>query len=141
MIHTPYPIAAVRWTVVAAIAIACSSAAFAQVAVVVHPKSALAEMTPEQAANIFLGKTPAVAADLPEGSPVREQFYTKATGKSPAQVKAVWARLTFSGKAVPPKELASAAEVKKFIAADPGAIGYIQKSDADSSVKVVLELN
>jgi ABC-type phosphate transport system substrate-binding protein len=141
MTHKPYPIVAVRWTAVAAIALACCTPVSAQVAVVVHPKSALATMTPEQAANIFLGKTPATTADLPEGSPVRDQFYTKATGKTPAQVKAIWARLTFSGKAVPPKELSSAAEVKKLVAADPEAIGYIQKSDADSSVKVVLELN
>ena len=143
MTHKPNPIVAVRWIAAAALALAlaCSTPVFAQVAVVVHPKSALAAMTPEQAANVFLGKTPATAADLPEGSPVREQFYTRATGKTPAQVKAIWARLTFSGKGVPPKELASAAEVKKFVAADPEAIGYIQKSEADSSVKVVLELN
>jgi hypothetical protein len=98
-------------------------------------------MTPEQVANVFLGRTPAAAADLPEGSPVREQFYTKATGKTPAQVKAIWARLTFSGKALPPRELGNAAEVKRFVAGLPEAIGYIQKSDIDSSVKLVLELN
>jgi hypothetical protein len=141
MTQKPSPVAVVRCTAAAAIALACSTPVLAQVAVVVHPESALAAMTPEQAANVFLGKTPTTAADLPEGSPVRQQFYAKATGKTPAQVKAIWARLTFSGKAVPPKELASAEEVKKFIAADPAAIGYIQKSDTDSSVKVVLELN
>jgi hypothetical protein len=131
----------VRWTAAAAAALACSAPALAQVAVVVHPKSALASMTTEQAANVYLGKTPAAAANLPEGSPAREQFYTKATGKTSAQVKAIWARLIFSGKAMPPKELGSAVDVKKFVAGDSEAIGYIQKSDIDSSIKVVLELN
>ena len=139
MIHKPYPIVAVRWTAVAAMALACCTPVSAQVAVVVHPKSAMAAMTSEQDANIVLGKIPAATADLPEGSPVREQFYPEAAGKTPAQVKAIWARLTFSGKAVPPKALSNAAEVKTFVAADPEAIGYIQKSDADSSVKVVLD--
>jgi hypothetical protein len=141
MTYKPYLPVAVRWIAAAAIALACGTPALAQVAVVVHPKSALAAMTSEQVANIFLGKTPAAAADLPEGTPVRDQFYTRATGKTPAQVKAIWARLIFSGKALPPRELGNAAEVKKFVAGVPEAIGYIQKADIDSSVKLVLELN
>jgi hypothetical protein len=43
----------------------------------------------------------------------------------------------FSGKATPSKEMASSAEVKKFVAASPDAIGSIEKSAVDSSVKVV----
>ena len=58
------------------------------------------------------------------------------TGKSSAQVKAAWSRLVFSGKATPPKELASSAEVKKFVAANPDAIGYVEKSAVDATVKV-----
>jgi ABC-type phosphate transport system substrate-binding protein len=33
-----------------------------------------------------------------------------------------------------------AAAVKKAVAADPKAIGYIDKSEADASVKIVLAL-
>ena len=126
-----------------AIALA-SVAASAQVAVVVNPKSALASMTAEQVSGIFLGKSntlpsgaTAQPADLPDSLPAREIFYTKVTGKSTAQVKAAWSRLVFSGKATPPKELGSSADVKKFVASNPDAIGYIEKSAVDSSVKVV----
>jgi len=122
-----------------------AQAASAQVAVIVNPKSSMASMTPEQAAAIFMGKTQtlpsgqtAVPADLPESSQAREIFYSKAAGKSPAQVKATWARLTFSGKATPPKEVPTASDVKKHVAANPDAIGYIEKSAVDSTVKVVL---
>jgi len=122
-----------------------AQAASAQVAVIVNHKSPLASMTPEQAAAIFLGKTStlpsgqtAVPADLPESDKGREIFYSKAAGKSPAQVKATWARLTFSGKATPPKEVPTAADVKKHVAANPDAIGYIEKSAVDNTVKVVL---
>jgi len=118
----------------------------AQVVVIANPKSAIAALTVEQASALFLGKTSAVPggsgtvslADLPEGSAVREQFYSKATGKTPAQVKAVWSRLTFSGKASPPRELPNAADVKKLVASNVDAVGYIEKSAADASVKVVL---
>lgn len=124
-------------------------AAQAQVAVIVNPKSSLANLTPDQAANVFLGRAnslpgsggTAALVDLPEGSAAREQFYSKAAGKTSAQVKAAWSRLTFSGKATPPKELTSAADVKKFVAANPEAVGYIEKSAVDASVKVVLTLD
>lgn len=122
-----------------------AQAASAQVAVIVNPKSPLASMTQEQVAAIFLGKSStlpsgqtAVPADLPESDKAREIFYSKAAGKSPSQVKATWARLTFSGKATPPKEVPTAADVKKHVAANPDAIGYIEKSAVDSTVKVVL---
>jgi ABC-type phosphate transport system substrate-binding protein len=119
--------------------------AFAQVAVVVSPKSTVTTLTADQVSGIFLGKTntlpsgaTAVMVDLPESSATRELFYTKVTGKSGAQVKAAWSRLIFSGKATPPKELSSAADVKKFVAGNPDAIGYIEKSAVDGTVKVVL---
>ncbi len=122
-----------------------AQAASAQVAVVVNTRSPLANMTPDQVAAIFLGKSStlptgqtAVPADLPDAHAAREFFYSKAAGKSAAQVKATWARLTFSGKGTPPKELPGAADVKRHVAANPDAIGYIEKSAVDASVKVVL---
>lgn len=128
--------------------LAASTLAHAQVAVIVNPKSSMASMTADQVAAIFLGKTTtlpsgatAAPADQSESSAIREQFYTKVTGKQSAQVKAAWSRLVFSGKGTPPKELGSSAEVKKFVAANPDAIGYIEKSAADASVKVVLAVD
>lgn len=137
----------VRFALAAATLAVCSFAQ-AQVAVIVNPKNASGSLTAAQVADIFLGKSNALPgggtaqpSDLPESSPVREQFYTKVTGKNAAQVKAGWSRLVFSGKATPPKELASAADVKKFVAANPDAIGYIEKSAVDGSVKVVLSVD
>ena len=52
----------------------------------------------------------------------------------------MWARITFTGKGTPPKELKSDAEVKAFVAANPRAIGYVDASAVDSSVKAVLKL-
>lgn len=123
----------------------CAASSFAQVAVVVGAKSPATALTAEQAAGLFLGKSDqlpgvgtALLLDLPEGSAVRETFYTKVAGKSGSQVKAAWSRLVFSGKATPPKELGSAAEVKKMVAANPNAVGYIEKSAVDGTVKVLL---
>ncbi|MBM0107838.1 hypothetical protein JM946_24145 [Steroidobacter sp. S1-65] len=115
-----------------------ASVANSEIVIVVHPSNAAASMSAEQVADVFLGKSTAlVPVDLPESSAVRKEFYQKVTGKDVAQVKALWTRLIFTGKATPPKEVASGADVKKAVAADPKAIGYIEKSAIDGSVKAV----
>lgn len=126
---------------------AALGAAHAQVAVIVNPKSSASGLSADQVASMFMGKTNTLpgglsqAVDLPEGNAARDQFYTKAAGRTSSQVKATWARLAFSGKATPPKEMASAADVKRFVAANVDAIGYIDKGAVDGSVKVVLSLD
>jgi len=116
-----------------------AAASFAHADVVVVGNPAAAALTKDQVSDVFLGKSQAFTPiDQPDSAPVRAEFYKKATGRDLAQVKATWSRLVFTGKAVAPKEVADAAAVKKAVAADPKAIGYIDKSAVDGSVKVLL---
>jgi len=124
-----------------------SHAAQAQIAIVASQKSNANTITAEQASALFLGKSDqlpgggtALLLDLPESSPARDTFYSKVTGKSQSQVKASWARLVFSGKGTPPKELPNSAEVKRLVAANPNLIGYVEKGAVDGSVKVLLSV-
>ena len=55
-----------------------------------------------------------------------------------AQMKAHWAKIIFTGRGHPPEEAANSAEVKKLIVNNPNAIGYIDKSLVDATVKVLL---
>ena len=123
----------------AALLLAAALPAMAQsVAVIVNPGNANPPSA-EQISNIFLGKSTELAGiDLPDGNAVRSAFYQKVTGKDGAQLKSYWAKLVFTGKAQPLKEAASDAEMKKLVASDPKAIGYIDKSAVDGSVKMVL---
>ena len=116
--------------------------------VVIVGKGGPDAMTKEQVADVFLGKAaslPGGAAaapqDQPEASPLRDEFYTKMTGKSAAQAKAYWSKLAFTGKGTPPPEAANSAAVKKAVAAAPGGIGYVEKAAADATVKVVLTVH
>lgn len=122
--------------------------AHAAIAVVVGANSPAAKLSADQVGQLFLAKTTAlpgagqaVLIDQAEGTPVRDAFYVGATGKSAAQVKALWSRLVFSGSAQLPLALASSAEVKKHVNANPNAIGYIEASEVDASVKVLLTIN
>lgn len=118
-----------------------------QLVVIVNASNPTVSVTADQVQQLFLGVTAtmpgglkAQPVDQAEESPLRVDFYQKVAGKSAAQVRAIWARLIFSGRGLPPKTLSSSADVKKFVAADRYGIGYIEKSAADSSVKVVLSL-
>lgn len=119
---------------------AVSMASQAQLAVVMGPSAA--PVTKDQLANIYLGRSfDLKPVDLPEASPLREQFYKKATDRDLSQIKATWSRIVFTGKGQAPIMLPDAASVKKAVATDPKAIGYIDKASVDGSVKVVLTLD
>lgn len=122
----------------AATIFAAALPALAEVVVVVNPKAAEASMTKDQIAQFFLGKSSTMTPiDQPEDAPVRAEFYKKVTDKEASQAKALWSKLVFTGKATMPKEVANSAAVKAAVAANPKAIGYIEKSAVDASVKVV----
>jgi ABC-type phosphate transport system substrate-binding protein len=111
----------------------------AELVVIGHPSATT--LTKEQLADMYLGKNMGPALlDLPESSPARAEFYHRATGRDLAQIKSTWSRLTFTGKGLPPKEMPDAAAVKKAVAADPKAVGYIEKSAMDGSVKALLSI-
>jgi len=132
----------------ARILLACAPAlatpALAEVVVVASAKTSLAALSPEQVEQTFSGKASAFAdgrkthlLDLPESSATRADFYTKALGKNAIQMKAYWSRMTFTGKSLPPAEKADADAVKKALAADPDAVGYVDAASVDGSVKVL----
>lgn len=123
----------------AALVLALGAAHAGDIVVVGHPSAAA--LTKEQAADVFLGKSTALTPlDHAESAPIRAEFYKKLAGRDLAQVKATWSRLVFSGKAQAPKELGDDAAVKKAVAADAKAVGYIDKSAVDGSVKVLLSV-
>lgn len=112
--------------------------ALAEVVVVVNPKAAESTLTKEQVAQFFLGRSTSMTPiDQPDNSPLRAEFYKKVADKDTAQAKALWSKLVFTGKATMPKEVADSNAVKAAVAANPKAIGYIDKSAVDSTVKVV----
>lgn len=119
--------------------------AAADVVAVVSSASSVTVLSKNQVVDIFLGKTSrfpngeqAVPIDQVEGSAARDEFYSKFTGKSPAQIKAHWSKIIFTGRGQPPKEVPDGIEVKKQVLQNPKAIGYIERSLVDSSVRVLL---
>jgi hypothetical protein len=95
--------------------------------------------------DIFLGKRTrfpdggdAVPIDQSEGSAARDEFYLKFAAMAPAQVRAFWSRFIFTGRGQPPRIANNVPELKKQLFMSPNAIGYLDQSMLDSSLKVVL---
>ena len=122
-----------------------ADAVLADVVVVVSSNSPVVELSKNQLEDIFLYKVKrfpdgreAVPIDLAEGTVTRDEFYARFTGKSPAQIRAHWSKIIFTGRGLPPKAVLNSSEVKELIVENPNAIGYIEQSEVDSRVRVLL---
>jgi len=128
-----------KYYFVACVASLVVSSSFGQIVVITGPNGP--QLSQEKLSNGYLGKSfEFKPIDLPDDSAVRDNFYRKLAGREPNQVRSVWARVVFAAKGQPPMMLPNADAVKKAVATDPKAVGYIEKSAVDPTVKVLLTL-
>jgi len=114
--------------------------------VIVHPSRTDALAVPD-VARIYLRKrrfwndgTPIVPLNREPGSAARETFSRHVLGSDSARWAGYWNDAYFNG-IFPPAVLSSSAAVKRYVANDPGAIGYVDPADVDDTVRVVLTLD
>lgn len=114
--------------------------------VIVNPDAPVESIDPAQATQIFLKQVQTwpdgkriQPVDIQEGSPLRAEFYSKVTGRSPGQLRAYWARQAFTGMGIPPRQVATAEDVSRLVGKTPGAIGYVDRKEADGQVRIVLD--
>ena len=103
--------------------------------VIVHASNPISSMTSSEISNLFLKRVTrwrngqgVVPVDLSANSAVRDDFSDAVHGRDASAVKAYWTRQIFSGRGVPPTERRTDVEVVTFVAATPGAIGYVSRS-------------
>lgn len=80
------------------------------------------------------------AVNLSAGHPLRRAFSAQVLGRSPEELEGYWRDMYFHG-VLPPYALASEEAVIRYVAATPGAIGYVGHCLADQRVAVVLRLD
>jgi ABC-type phosphate transport system substrate-binding protein len=121
--------------------------ASADVVVVVNARSGVERLSRDEVTNIFLGRyrrlpdgVTAMPIDQPESSALRAEFYRKLVNKNLSEINAYWSRLIFSGKTAPPRQAEHGAEVPNLLAANPGAIAYLERSQVDRRFRIVLDL-
>ncbi len=125
-----------------------ADAAGDEVDIIVNKANTVDDLSLADAKKIFMGDKSTwpsgkrvtvlmLGAGHPERATVLREIY-----KMPEdQLGQYFVQAAFAGKiSAPPKDVASAAQMKQAIADTIGAIGYVQKEDLDDTVKSVLKL-
>jgi hypothetical protein len=77
--------------------------------------------------------------DQPDAA-IAKIFYEKFVGVALTQVRKEWTKLILSGQAAAPVKCASDDEVKKALAANPAAIGFIATASVDATVREIAKV-
>lgn len=98
-------------------------------------------------ASIYLRKrrfwddgAPIIPVNRESGSPLRESFARRVFGIESSQLSTYWNEQYFHG-VLPPVTLSSTQSIKRFVAEEPNAIGYVEAESVDDSVRVALMLD
>ncbi len=116
-----------------------------EIAVIVHPERN-PSLNLDDLAQIYLkqrrrwpGGEVIVPVNRESESALREWFSKAVLAQRPQRLALYWNRQYFQG-VLPPATLASDEAVRRFVADERRAIGYIRASAVDASVRVVLRL-
>ncbi|MGB3724455.1 MAG: phosphate ABC transporter substrate-binding protein [Glaciecola sp.] len=120
-----------------------SSNVFAELVIVVNPTNS-SSLDSKSVQRIFLGKekkfsdgSETIVINQESTTDIRQSFDEDVLGRSSSQVSAYWSKLVFTGKGIPPKEVASDAEVIELVAKNPNVIGYVNKASVTDAVKAI----
>jgi hypothetical protein len=117
------------------------------IVVVVNAGSSVESLSRDDVIDIFLGGlrrlssgAMALPVDLPQGDPVREEFYRRLVDKTPPEINTHWARLVCSGKTHPPVQAGGVEDARSMTAESVDAIAYLERSKAGGRLKIVFVL-
>jgi ABC-type phosphate transport system substrate-binding protein len=117
-----------------------------EVAVIVHVDRKV-KLTRAEVAQIYLKRRrfwengeAIMPVNRDSASDERARFVRLVFGKEADRLEVYWNRQYFQG-VLPPATLASDDAVKRFVASEPLAIGYIASELVDGSVRVVLRID
>lgn len=82
----------------------------------------------------------ATPLNLPSENKLRQEFDQAVLGLDPERAARYWKDRKIRGGARAPKQLPTPGAVVALVAATPGAVGYVNATDAGPSVKVVAKI-
>jgi hypothetical protein len=116
------------------------------IAVVVGRDSAVTSVSLDDLREIYLRRRrawsnglPVMPINLPADDELRQRFSRRVLGRAPADLLGYWNARYFEG-VTPPLVLLTPAAVRAYLQHQPEAIGYLPASEADDTLRVVLEL-
>lgn len=118
--------------------------AMADIVVVVSAQNPVESISRSELVDLYLGRRTqfehgdsVVLVDQREGSVAHRTFYSEYLDRSPADIKAHWSRLIFTGRGQPPRTVPDGAAMADTVAGNPRAIGYLAPEYVDERLRVV----
>jgi ABC-type phosphate transport system substrate-binding protein len=93
--------------------------------------------------SVFLGKKVAwdtggrVMLAVLRNGPVADEFLKASVDMNASGFNNLWRRLAMTGGGTAPKSFESEEDVRKYVAATPGAVGFVDSANVDASVVVL----
>ena len=118
--------------------------AHADSGVVVIGHSGLERIDPAMIQKIYTGRVVEVGGislkpiNASVGSATRQRFLQTYLNQDDDNYIAYWTVRRYIGKGVPPREVANATEVIRFVQSTPGAIGYIDESSVTPGLNILI---
>lgn len=129
-----------------ALVLACATARAQDVVVVANRDAAVSQVTSGELREIFTGVrsrfhngTRAVPVIL-KGGPAHEVFLRNYIGESPDEFRTGWRKAAFTGQGAMPREFASEDALLLYVAATPGAVGYVSRLSENDKIVALLVL-
>ena len=126
-----------------ALIFACTAARAQDVILVVNKSVSISAINSAEVRDLFTGVRSRFSDGsravpvLLKGGPAHEVFLRNYVGDNPDEFRVRWRKAVFTGQGSMLKELNSESALQDYIAATPGAIGYVSRVTAGDSVKVL----
>ena len=121
------------------------SVSYAQIVIVVASGSPIDSIKKREVERLFLAKS----KRLPNGEKaiivepkevtLKSYFYKKVLRKSEVQMRSYWAKMVFTGKGSPPKQV-KIEDVEAYLVSHPNAIAYLNSTDVSSALKIIMKI-
>ncbi len=125
---------------------AWANGALGQVAVIAHKSVPVDSISKSELLDLYTGETsiwrdgePVVVFDLKENGKTRKTFY-KFLGMASSRIKSIWLKRMLLGEADPPESLKSEEELLRKISTTQGAIGFLDRSKPNGTVKILMTI-
>lgn len=119
--------------------------AYSQIVVIANKDVSVSSINLDKLRNIYtldskeLGGNQIKLFDYSSSIPTQSDMYSK-IGKDASTLKKSWLKAKLTGSGNPPVTVGSEADMLQKVANNSGAIGYVDKSIVNDSVKILLEL-
>jgi ABC-type phosphate transport system substrate-binding protein len=133
----------IRLLAILAVFTVVSASDFASPVLIGNKNVAAEKLDAATVKSIFLGKKVAwdgagrITLAVLKGGPVAEEYFKSAVEMTASAFNNHWRRLAMTGGGTAPKSFEKEEDLRKFVAETPGAVGFVESTNADDSVVIL----